>query len=52
MYDLGIIEASDDLEDGVDRSDMGQESVSKTSSSGGSSSQASDIIDGQIGGYS
>ena len=51
MYDLCIVKASDDLEDGVNCSNVREESVSQTGSSRGSSSQASDIVDGQVGRY-
>jgi hypothetical protein len=45
---LGIIETSDDLEDGIDGTDVGQESVSETSTSRGTTGQTSDIVDGKV----
>lgn len=47
--DLGIIEAANDLEDGVDGTDVRQESVTETGTSGGTTSQTGDIIDSQVG---
>ena len=47
--DFGIIEASDNLEDGIYCTDMGQEGVSKSSSSGGSSSETRNVVNCQIG---
>ena len=51
MYNLCIVKASDDLEDGVNCSNVREESVSQAGPSRSSSSQASDIVDGQVGGY-
>lgn len=48
MNDLGIVETTYDLEDGIDSTDVGQESISKTSTSRGTSSQPSNIIDGKM----
>lgn len=50
MDNLSIVEASDDLEDGIDGADVGKESVSKTSSGRRSASETGNIIDGQVGG--
>ena len=50
MDDLGVVEASDNLEDGIDRTDVRQESVSESSTGRGTTGQTSDIIDGQVGG--
>lgn len=47
---LGVIEATHDLEDGVDGSDVRQESVTKTSTSRCTSCETSDIVDRQVGG--
>ena len=47
--DLGIVEATDDLEDGVDGANVGQESITETSTSGGATGQTGDIVDGQVG---
>jgi hypothetical protein len=49
VNDFRIIEASDDLEDGIDSTDVRQERVTKTSTSRGTASQTSNIIDGQVG---
>lgn len=43
VNDLGVIECSDDLEDTVDSSDVGQEGVSETCSGGCSSGKTGDI---------
>ena len=48
VNDLGIIETSDDLEDGIDGADVGQESVSETSTSGGTTGQTSNVVDGKM----
>jgi len=45
---LGIIETSDDLEDGIDGADVRQESVTETSTSRGTTGQTSDIVDGLV----
>jgi len=47
--DLGIVEAADDLKDGIDGTDMRQESVAQTSASGRATGQTCDIVDGQVG---
>lgn len=47
--DLGIVKTTDDLEDGVDGTDMRQEGVAEASASGRATGQACDIIDGQVG---
>ncbi len=49
--DLGIVEASNDLEDGIDRSNVRQESVAETRTGRRTSCQASDIVDSQVGWY-
>jgi hypothetical protein len=49
VNDLSIVETSNDLENGVDSTNMGQEGVTKTSTSGGTAGQTGNIIDGQIG---
>ena len=52
MDDLGIIEASDHLEDGIDSANMRQESISETGTSGGTSCQTSNIVHRQVSRYS
>lgn len=49
---LGIVEASHDLEDGIDGTDVGQESVSETSTSRGASGQTGNIVDSEMCGDS
>jgi hypothetical protein len=49
---LGIIETSDDLEDGIDGADVRQESVTETGTSRGTTGQTSDIVDGLVSGHS
>ena len=49
--DLGIVKASDDLEDGIDGTDVRQESVTKTGTSGSTARQTSNVVDGQVGRY-
>jgi len=46
--DLGIVKATDDLEDGVDGANVGQERVTETSTGGGATGQTGDIVDGQV----
>ena len=48
--DLSIVEASHNLEDGVDGSDVRQEGVAKPSSGRGTTGQTSDVIHSQVGG--
>jgi len=48
--DLCVIKGADDLEDTVDGTDVGEESVSKTSASGGTGGEPSDIDAGEVGG--
>jgi hypothetical protein len=48
---LGIVEASDDLEDGIDGADMRQEGVTETSTSGSTARETSNIVDGQVSRY-
>lgn len=50
VNDLGIIEAPNDLEDGIDSTDVRQESVTQTSTGGSTTGQTGDIIHGQVGG--
>lgn len=50
MDDLGIVEAADDLEEGIDGPDVGQESVTKTSTGRGTTGKTGDIVDGQVSG--
>lgn len=47
--DLGVVEASDYLEDGIDGTDVRQEGVTETGTSGGTARQTSNIVDGQVG---
>ena len=51
VNDLGIIEATHNLEDGVDSADVRQEGVTKTSTSRGTARQTGNIVDGQVGGH-
>lgn len=46
---LGVIETPYDLEDSINGSDVRQEGIAKTSTSGSTASQTSDIIDCKIG---
>lgn len=50
MNDLGIIEASDDLEDGVDGANVRQEGVTQTGTGRSTTGQTSNVVDGQVGG--
>lgn len=50
MDNLSIIEATNDLEDSIDGTDVRQESVTETGTGGGTTGQTGDIIDGQVGG--
>lgn len=47
---LSVVEASNNLEDGIDSTDVGKERVSETSSGGRTASQTGNIVDGQVGG--
>lgn len=47
---LSVVKASNNLEDGIDSTDVGEERVSETSSSGRTASQTGNIVDGQVGG--
>jgi hypothetical protein len=49
---LGIIETSDDLEDGIDGADVGQESVTETGTSRGTTGQTSNVVNGLVSGNS
>lgn len=49
MDNLGIVEAADDLENGIDGTDVRQEGVSKTGTGRGASRQTGNVIDGQVG---
>lgn len=51
MDDLCIVEASDDLEKGIDGANVGQESIAKTSTGGSTTGQTSDIVNGKVGWY-
>lgn len=50
MNNLGIIEAPNDLEDGIDGTDVRQERVTQTGTSRGTTGQTGDIIHSQVGG--
>ena len=50
VNDFSIVEATDHLEDGIDSTDVRQESVTQTSTSRGTTGQTSNIVDGQVGG--
>ena len=47
---LGIIEASDDLENGIYSTDVRQEGITKTGTGRGTTGQTGDIVDSQVGG--
>jgi hypothetical protein len=49
--DLGIVEATDDLEDGVDGANVGQERVSETSTGGCAAGQTSNVVDSKVSGH-
>lgn len=49
--DLSVIEAPDDLEDGVDGADVGQEGITQTGTGRGTAGQAGNVVHGQVGGY-
>jgi len=49
---LGIIETSDDLEEGIDGADVRQEGVTETGTSGGTTGQTSNVVDGLVSGHS
>lgn len=51
VNDLSIIEASHNLEDSVDCSDVRQESIAETSTSRGASRQTGDVVDCEVGRY-
>jgi hypothetical protein len=51
VNDLGVVEASHDLEDGIDGADVRQEGVTKTSTSRGTACQTGNIVDSQVGGH-
>lgn len=46
---LGIVEATNDLEDGIDGANVRQEGVTETGTSGGTSRQTSDIVHRKVG---
>jgi hypothetical protein len=50
VNDLGIVEAADDLEDGIDCANVGQEGISETGTSRRTAGKTSDVVDGQVGG--
>jgi hypothetical protein len=45
---LSIVEAADDLEDGVDGTNVGKEGIAKTGTGRRTASQTSNIVDGQV----
>jgi hypothetical protein len=49
VNDLSIVEATNDLEDGIDGANVGQERVSETSTSRSTTGQTSDVVDGKVG---
>lgn len=49
VNNLGIVEAANHLEDGIDGTDMRQESVSESGTGGGTTGQTSNIVDCQVG---
>lgn len=48
--DLSIVETPNDLENGIDSTNVRQERVTQTGTGGGTTGQTGDIIDGQVGG--
>jgi len=50
MDDLGIVEASHDLEDGIDGANVGEEGVAETGAGRGTARQTGNVVDGQVGG--
>jgi hypothetical protein len=50
VNDLGIIEAANNLEDGIDGTNVRQERVTQTSTGGSTAGQTGNIIDGQVSG--
>lgn len=46
--DLGIVEAADDLENGIDGTNVGQKCIAQTGTGGGTAGQTSDVVDGQV----
>lgn len=46
--DLGIVEATNDLEDGIDGANVRQERVAETSTSRGTTGQTGDVVDGKM----
>lgn len=46
--DLGIVETSNNLEDGIDGANVRQESVSETGTSRGTTGQTSNVVDGKV----
>ncbi len=50
--DLSIVETPNDLEDGIDGTNVRQEGIAKTGTGRGTAGQASDVIDGEVGGNS
>lgn len=48
--DLGIIEAANHLEDGIDSADVRQERVTQTGSGRGTAGETGNIVHGQVGG--
>lgn len=51
VNDLGIVEAADDLEDGVDGTNVRQEGVTQTRTRGSTAGQTGNIVHGQVGGH-
>jgi hypothetical protein len=49
VNDLSIVEATHDLEDGIDGANVGQERVSETSTSRSTTGQTSNVVDGKVG---
>lgn len=49
VNDLGVVKGSDDLEDAVDGSDVGQESIAQACTGGGTLGQTSNIDAGEEG---
>jgi hypothetical protein len=49
--DLGIVEASHDLENSIDGANVRQECVSKTGTGGRAACETGNVVDGQVGGH-
>lgn len=48
VNDLSVVEATNDLEDGIDSTNVRQEGVTETSTSGSTTGQTSDVVDREV----